>query len=167
MNRGAPLVEVLPSLAPSGESSLRSFRFSEGSYSLLPLYQCHSIYPSAQHLSQNVVTGGLFIFPSKSWDPFWQTLRHLPMRPLGREQHLVCHRRQTRVCPRMTASVWCRELVLFLFLFPGYRFIGNLLFSECWDRSIVLLTQKYMRQCGFQPQKFHHKDSIFKLKTCS
>lgn len=48
-----------------------------------------------------------------------------------------------------------------------YCFRWILLFSGCWYRRAVLLMQKNMRQCGVQPQKFHNKDSICKLKTLS
>lgn len=69
--------------------------FSEGRAILLPVISRHFIYPSAQHLSEDIVTRSLFLFPVRSRDPLWQTLS---MHPLGPEQHLACCRCQTRVC---------------------------------------------------------------------
>lgn len=73
------------------EGSLKSYslhgRFPETpplslkSESFLPasVISCHFIYPSAQCLSQDIVTGGLFQFLIRLWDPSWQTLLHSSM----------------------------------------------------------------------------------------
>lgn len=86
-------------ITPCLESSVRPpSAFSEGIVIPLPVISCHFIYPSAQHLSQDIVTWGLFLFPVILWDPLWETLCHLSMHPLGPEQHLACCRCRTSVC---------------------------------------------------------------------
>lgn len=97
--------------------------FSEGrAIPPASVVSCHFIYPSAQHLSRDIVTGGSFLFPIRLWDPSWQTLCHLSMHPLGLEQHLACSRCQTRVCSGNDCihAVWLAAIFILVpqVLFP-------------------------------------------------
>lgn len=128
-------------------AALRSVR--RQSDSLLPLSSRVTL-PIPQHsIYLRTLPGGLSL-STRLWDPLWQTLCHLSTRPLGPEERSAGCRCRTRVCPGNDGTVLASWL---LFLSRPLRgcFLWIPLFSECWHRGVGRLTQKYTRQCGFQP----------------